>query len=58
MSTREQRHERVIRRIMPVRITVRQADGSYLIQIVDADIRQDKRDRKSVKQRHPQNEEL
>lgn len=45
MSTKDERQWRTVRRILPIRVKVRQKDGSYIDQIVDADVREDKRNR-------------
>ena len=43
MSTKADRAFRVARKIQPVKVKVRQPNGSTIIQHVDADIREDKR---------------
>lgn len=43
MSTKADRATRAARRILPVKVRVRQPDGSVVVQIVDADVRLDKR---------------
>ena len=42
MSTAEERRFRVERRIMPIKVTIKQADGSASVQHVDADVRRGK----------------
>jgi hypothetical protein len=43
MSTKAERAFRVAHKIQPMKIKVRQSDGSVIVQNVDADIREDKR---------------
>lgn len=43
MSNKNERAFRASRRILPVKVRVRQADGSVVVQVVDADVREDKR---------------
>jgi hypothetical protein len=43
MSTKASRAWRSARHILPIKIRVRQPDGSVQVQIVDADVREDKR---------------
>jgi hypothetical protein len=43
MSTKAERAARVKRHILPIKILVRQLDGSVRVQVVDADVREDKR---------------
>ena len=46
MSTKSERAFRAGRHIQPVKIKVRQTDGSVVVQNVEADVREDKRARK------------
>lgn len=46
MSTKREREYRAANRILPIKIEVRQQDGSKQVQIVDADVREDKREKK------------
>jgi hypothetical protein len=51
MSTRAERAFRANRHILPIKVGVRQRDGRVTKQVVDADVRKDKRSsRKSGKQ--------
>jgi hypothetical protein len=43
MSTKAERAARATRHILPIKVRVRQTDGSVDMQTVDADVRQDKR---------------
>lgn len=40
MSTQAERHSRATRHILPIKISVKQADGRNNVQHVDADVRQ------------------
>jgi hypothetical protein len=48
-STKVGRALRANRHILPIKIKVRQKDGSYIIQIISADVREDKRNNKVKK---------
>lgn len=50
MSTKSERAFRSTRLVLPIKHKVRQKDGSVTTQRVDADVRNDKRSRKSGKQ--------
>ena len=39
MSTQAERHFRAVRHILPIKISVKQADGRHSVQHVDADVR-------------------
>lgn len=39
MSTKAERRTRSKHRILPIKVPVRQSDGSVIIQVVDADVR-------------------
>jgi len=45
MSTKTDRQFRAGRKILPIKLPVRQSDGSVIVQVVDADVRTDKRSR-------------
>jgi len=57
MSTREDRAQRAKHKIQPVKIKVRQTDGSVNVQTVDADVRQDKRGRRHEERHQAEYEE-
>jgi hypothetical protein len=48
MSTKAEREWRTKHKIIPIKVRVRQADGSVRTQVVDADVREDKRRRKNT----------
>lgn len=46
MSTKEERAFRARRHVLPIKVEVRQPDGSIIVQNVEADVRKDKRSRR------------
>lgn len=47
MSTKAERANRAKHHILPIKVNVRQKDGNTVVQIVDADVREDKRNDKA-----------
>lgn len=50
-STKNYRAFRSMRKILPIKVKVRQPDGSFIVQWVDADVREDKRRSRAYKNR-------
>ncbi len=43
MSTKSERAFQAMRHILPIKVEVRQSDGTKMVHVVDADVRTDKR---------------
>jgi hypothetical protein len=52
MSTKSERAERAKRRIIPIKVPVRQKDGTIDVQTIDADVSVDKRRKRKTDKEH------